>query len=82
MASRETTRLLSAHLRTEARKSGWSEDVVSSMNVTYGKDGFTSNVSKKHFDKARDFEYGTPNTSLRLPFVVLTTAPQKQSTSL
>jgi len=62
MASRETTRLLSAHLRTEARKSGWSEDVVSSMNVTYGKDGFTSNVSKKHFDKARDFEYGTPNT--------------------
>lgn len=61
-ASHETTRLLSAHLRTEVRKSGWSNDVVSSMNVTYGKDGFTSNVSKKYFDKARDLEYGTPST--------------------
>ena len=61
-ASHETTRLLSAHLRTEARKSGWSEDVVGSMHVTYDKDGFNSHVSKKHFDKARDLEYGTPNT--------------------
>lgn len=61
-ASQDTTRLLSAHLRTEARKSGWSEDVVSSMNVTYGKDGFSSNVSKKHFAKAQDLEYGTPDT--------------------
>ena len=61
-ASHETTRLLSAHLRTEARRSGWSDDVVNSMHVTYGKDGFASHVSKKHFDKARDLEYGTPDT--------------------
>lgn len=61
-ASQETTRLLSAHLRTEARRSGWSEDVVSSMHVTYGKDGFNSHVSKNHFAKAQDLEYGTPNT--------------------
>lgn len=61
-ASHETTRLLSAHLRTEARKSGWSNDVVNSMNVTYGKDGFNSHVSSKHYEIAQDFEYGTPDT--------------------
>jgi len=61
-ASHETTRFLSAHLRTEERKSGWSDDVVNSMHVSYSKDGFASHVSKKHFAKAQDLEYGTPDT--------------------
>lgn len=61
-ASHETTRLLSAHLRTEARKSGWSEDVVRSMHVTYDKEGFNTHVGEDHFERARDLEYGTPNT--------------------
>jgi hypothetical protein len=61
-ASQETTRLLSARLRTEARKSGWSDDIVKSMTVVYGKDGFTSHVGKKHYVKAQDLEYGTPTT--------------------
>lgn len=61
-ASHETTRLLSAHLRTEARKSGWSDDVVRSMHVTYDKDGFASHVGEKHYEKAQNLEYGTPST--------------------
>lgn len=61
-ASHETTRLLSAHLRTEARKSGWSDDVVRSMHVTYDKDGFTSHVGARHYNKALNLEYGTPDT--------------------
>jgi hypothetical protein len=61
-ASHETTRLLSAHLRTEARKSGWSDDVVRSMNVTYDKDGFAAHVDARNHVKALDLEYGTPTT--------------------
>lgn len=61
-ASQETTRLLSARLRTEARKSGWSNDVVKSMTVVYGKDGFTSHVSNRHYKTAQNLEYGTPDT--------------------
>ena len=61
-ASQETTRLLSAHLRTEARKSGWSDDIVRSMHVTYDKDGFKTHVSKAHHDRALDFEYGTTDS--------------------
>lgn len=61
-ASQETTRYLSAQLRSEARASGWPSDVSNSLYVSYGKNGFSSHVAKKHYEKAMDLEYGTPDT--------------------
>ena len=61
-ASHETTRLMSAHLRSEAQASGWPSDVSRTLRVSHGSDGFEVNVSKKHYETAMDLEYGTPDT--------------------
>lgn len=61
-ASRETTRLMSAHLRSEAQASGWPNHVSRSLRVSHSKDGFTAHVSSKHYEQAMDLEYGTPST--------------------
>ena len=61
-ASHDTSRLLSAHLRTEARKSGWPDHIVSTMHVTYGKDGFKNHVHPEHRAEARNLEYGTTSS--------------------
>jgi len=61
-ASHETTRLMSARLRSEAQASGWPSEVSRTLRVTHGKSGFEAHVSKKHYEKALDLEYGTPDT--------------------
>lgn len=61
-ASVDTSRLLSAQMRSEARASGWPNDVVSSLSVSYSKDSFNVNVHKRHYEKVMDLEYGTPET--------------------
>ena len=58
-ASHDTSRLLSAHLRTEARKSGWPDHIVRTMHVTYGKDGFKNHVHPEYRADAMNLEYGT-----------------------
>lgn len=60
-ASHETSRLVGAHLRSEAKANGWPSHVVSSTSVSYSKNGFAANVSEKHHAEALDYEYGTPN---------------------
>jgi len=61
-ASQETSRLMSAHLRSEAHASNWPIHIVRGMGVTYSKSGFESHVSEEHHAEALNYEYGTPNT--------------------
>jgi hypothetical protein len=61
-ASIETTRLMSARLRSEARASGWPEHVVRSLHVSHGEDGFAAHVNERHHAETLDHEYGTPST--------------------
>lgn len=58
-ATRESTRYMSALMRTEARASGWPEKVVRSITVD---DSFNVNVGKDHHSLAMNLEYGTPDT--------------------
>ena len=61
-ASHETSHFMSAHLRSEARASGWPTDVTNRMRVKYGKDGFEAHVHDTHKAAAENLEYGTPDT--------------------
>ena len=60
-ASHETSRLVGAHLRSEAKANGWPSHVVSGTSVSYSKNGFVANVNEKHHAEALDYEYGTPS---------------------
>lgn len=61
-ASHETTRLMSAQLRSEAQASGWPSHISRSLRVNHDKDGFNVNLPKKHYETIMDLEYGTPDT--------------------
>ncbi len=61
-ASHETTRLMSARLRSEAQASGWPSHVSRTLHVKHGNDGFEAHISNKHYETAMDLEYGTPST--------------------
>jgi len=58
----ETSRFVTAHVRDEARNSGWPEDLIHSTHVSYGEDGFTAHTHDKHAEKVKDLEYGTPSS--------------------
>ena len=60
-ASHETSRLVGAHVRSEAKANGWPPHVVKSTSVSYSKNGFNANVAEKHYKEALDYEYGTPD---------------------
>jgi hypothetical protein len=63
-ASIDATRMMGAHLRTQARKSNWPDEVVRGMGVGYKKgQGFSAHVHESHKAKALDLEYGTPGNS-------------------
>lgn len=61
-ASVETTRMMSAHLRTEAQASGWPSHIVRGLHVTHNKGSFSVNIHKDHRAEAMNLEYGTPDT--------------------
>ena len=59
-ASLETSRFVSAHLRSEAHASNWPAHVTNSLHATYNKDeGFEAKVHSSHHAEALDHEYGT-----------------------
>ena len=61
-ASVETSRFLSAHLRGEARASGWPDHIVRHMSVSYSGDGFNVHAHNQHHSEIGNLEYGTPGT--------------------
>lgn len=61
-ASKETSHLLSAHLRDSARASGWPTHLINGMHVSYDDHSFKINVADHHRAEALNVEYGTPST--------------------
>jgi hypothetical protein len=53
---------MSAHLRTEARASGWPNNVVRNLSVRHQDGEFTVHSHEGHRDQVLDLEYGTPST--------------------
>jgi len=60
-ATVDTTRFMSAHLRIEARKSGWPDDVVRHLSVHHNDGEFTVHSHDDHRNTVMDLEYGTPS---------------------
>jgi len=61
-ATIETTRLMSAHLRIEARKSGWPAEIVRHLSVRHNDGTFTVHSHEAHRNQVLNLEYGTPST--------------------
>jgi len=61
-ASVETTRFMGAHLRSEARASGWPEKIVKHLHVRHDNGSFTVHGNPAHKVQILDLEYGTPDT--------------------
>lgn len=53
---------MSAHLRTEARASGWPDNVVRGLHVTYDDGKFAIRSHPNHKAEVLNLEYGTPDT--------------------
>lgn len=61
VSAHETTRYMSAQLRSEARAAGWPDNIVSGLHVKYHPEkGFTTHVHPSYHAQALDLEYGTP----------------------
>ena len=61
-ASVETTRFMGAHLRSEARASGWPEKIVKNLHVRHSDGAFTIHGNPTHKTEILNLEYGTPDT--------------------
>ena len=61
-ASVETTRFMGAHLRSEARASGWPEKIVRNLHVRHSDGVFTIHGNPTHKTEILNLEYGTPDT--------------------
>ena len=62
-SSIDTSRLMSAKLRSEAMASGWPSHIARGMHVKYNDGEFTVHSHPDHRDHVLDLEYGTPSTS-------------------
>ena len=61
-ASVETTRLMSAQVRSEARASGWPSHIVRTLHVSHNNGSFAVRSHEDHHAEALNLEYGTPST--------------------
>jgi len=61
-ASIETTRMMSAQVRSEARASGWPSHIVRTLHISHNDGAFTVHSHEKHRAEALNLEYGTPGT--------------------
>jgi hypothetical protein len=61
-ATLETTRMMSAQLRAEARASGWPSHIVRNLYVSHTDGGFSVHAHKDHRSEVLNLEYGTPST--------------------
>jgi hypothetical protein len=61
-ASHDTSRLMSAHLRSEARKAGWPDHIVSNLHVTHSNGSFNIHAHPDQREDVLDLEYGTTST--------------------
>jgi hypothetical protein len=61
-ASGDATHLMSAHLRSEARASGWPEHIVRTLRVSHNNGEFHIHAHPDHHAEIQNLEYGTPST--------------------
>ena len=61
-ASMDTTKIMSAQLRSEARASGWPDHIVRSLHVAHQDGEFNVLAHPDHRAEAMNLEYGTPGT--------------------
>ena len=54
---------LSASLQVFAKDSGWPYDVVRSLSVTHGDEGFEISIPDSHRARVLDLEYGTQHSA-------------------
>ena len=59
-ATQETTHYMTAQVQSEARASGWPDEVVDSLHVTHDSGEFNYRVAEEHHATALNYEYGTP----------------------
>ena len=55
----ETSRLMSAKLRSEARASGWPNHIIRHLGVAHSDGAFTVHSHEDHRSAVMDLEYGT-----------------------
>ena len=53
---------MGAHLRSEARASGWPEKIVRNLHVRNSNGAFTIHGNPTHKTEILNLEYGTPDT--------------------
>ena len=53
---------MGAHLRIEARKSGWPEEVIRHLSVQHKDGSFNVHAHESHKNQVLNLEYGTPST--------------------
>lgn len=58
-ASHDTARFMSAHLRSEARASGWPDHLVSGLHVRHSGGSFTVHAHPSSRSDVMNMEYGT-----------------------
>jgi hypothetical protein len=52
---------MGAHLRSEARASGWPEKIVRNLHVRHSNGAFTIHGNPDHKTEILNLEYGTPS---------------------
>lgn len=61
-ASIDTSRLMSAHLRSETAASGWPHEVTRHMGIHYNGEEFKVHNHPGHTDDVHRLEYGYPGS--------------------
>ena len=52
---------MGAHLRSEARASGWPDNIVRNLHVRHSDGAFTIHGNPTHKTEILNLEYGTPS---------------------
>jgi hypothetical protein len=61
-AAKETSKFMTAKLRTDAVASGWDTDVANSISVKFVKNAWKINVPRKYKDAVWAANYGSENS--------------------
>jgi hypothetical protein len=61
-AAKETAKVMTAQLRSEALNSGWDEEVANSLSVKFSNNEFQIKKPAQYEKQIKDLEYGTDST--------------------
>jgi hypothetical protein len=61
-AAKETTKVMTAQLRSEAIASGWDEEVANALSVKFSNNQFKVSIPARYEKQVQDLEYGTSSS--------------------